>query len=50
MKLMKPCFDVRHAESHIWFMAMLVETPLETVWREHLELLVVLIAKCQGAT
>lgn len=47
---MKLCFEVRHGASHNRFMAMLVETPLGTVWREHLELLVVLITKCQGAT
>lgn len=37
-------------EGHIGFMAKLIEYPLRPAWRQHLELLVVLITKSQGAT
>lgn len=36
--------------SHLGFMAKLVEAPLRTVWRQHLERLVVFITKPQIAT
>jgi len=37
-------------EGHVWFMAKLVESPLRPMWGQHLELLVVLVTKSQGAT
>lgn len=45
-----PVLTLQMQEGDIWFIEMVVETPLGTVWREYLELLVVLIAECQGAT